>query len=167
MDKPDDMVLLNYETFIYATPISHRKRVQWIAVGWILLLFPPKAAVPQSFPFSTTRLGGDGFSHYATTSTKYHNRPDVHTCSPLSFQIFSNILTRKNSTIPHINTRYTVTWLLLYFLKDYYYTTPSFMNFKEIWYFCVSQTCNSQSTSLQTTEINYIVASQWLKPTVA
>jgi hypothetical protein len=127
----------------------------------------PKATVPQSFPFSTTRLGGDWFSHYATTSTKYHNRPDVHTCSPLSFQIFSNILTRKNSTIPHINTRYTVTRLLLYFLKDYYNTTPSFMNFKEIWYFCGSQTCNSQSTSLQTTEINYIVASHWLKPTVA
>jgi len=41
------------------------------------------------------------------------------------------------------------------------------MNFKEIWYFCASQTCKSQSTSLQTTEINYIVASHWLKPTAA
>jgi hypothetical protein len=69
-------------------------------------------------------------------------------------------LTRKSSTIPHINTRYTVTWLLLCFLKDYCNTTPSFMNFKEIWYFCGSKTCNSQSTSLQTSKVNYIVASQ-------
>jgi hypothetical protein len=113
--KPDDTILQDYKTFIYDTSdFTQKKKFTELLLAEFWYGFhqqypeTSKAAVPQSFLFSKC-LGGDGLTHYAITSTKYPNRPDVHTCSPLSFQIFSNILTRKSSTIPHINTRYTVT----------------------------------------------------------
>lgn len=137
MNTSDGTVLQNYETFTYANFDFTQEKIHWITVRWILVWFP--WTVYWNIYIHCVLI--ISISHNMLTwwwnfpVCSHKNKISLWTwcnqCPSLSFQIFSNIQKRKNTTIPHINTRETVTWLLLYFLKYYYNITSTFTNLKK------------------------------------